>query len=162
MLRNQRRHSRSGASGFTIVEMLAVTMVIAILVGLGLPKLKAVVQKAKIARAIGEISAIQWDLMAIESQNQPLPATLAGVGRAGMRDPWGRPYEYFPFPVSAHGAPNPPGTRRDRFLVPVNSTFDLYSVGPDGQTALPFTAAASHDDIVRANDGGFIGLASQF
>jgi general secretion pathway protein G len=137
-------------------------MVIAILAGLGLPKFREVVQKARIARAIGEISAIQWDLMALESQNQPLPATLAGVGRGGMRDPWSRPYEYFPFPAASRGNRNPPGARRDRFLVPVNSTFDLYSVGPDGQTALPFTAAASHDDIVRANDGGYIGLASGF
>jgi general secretion pathway protein G len=46
--------------------------------------------------------------------------------------------------------------------VPVNSTFDLYSLGPDGKSSPPFTAAPSQDDIVRANDGGFIGLASDY
>jgi len=146
--------------GFTLVEILAVIMVISLLAGLGLPKLRTVVEKAKVARAIGDIDAIQFDLMAIESQNQPLPASLAAIGRGGIRDPWGRPYIYFPFPVSTRR--NPPGARRDRFLVPVNSTFDLYSMGPDGQSALPFTAAASYDDIVRANDGGYVGLASGF
>jgi general secretion pathway protein G len=54
------------------------------------------------------------------------------------------------------------GKRKDRFLVPVNSTYDLYSLGKDGKSRRSFTASASHDDIVRANDGGFIGLASNF
>ncbi len=156
-----RRPGRSPArSGFTIIEMMAVVMIIGILAGFGVPKLREAVDRAKVARAIGELNAIQWDLMALESQNQPLPATLAGIGRAGMVDPWGFPYQYYKFPTVAHG--NPPGARRDRFLVPINSTFDLYSVGKDGATALALTAAMSEDDIVRANDGGFIGLAKDF
>jgi general secretion pathway protein G len=140
--------------------MLGVVMIIALLAGIGLPKFKSMIEKAKVARAIGEINAIQWDLMALEAQNQPLPANLSAIGRGGMLDPWGNPYEYLAFPTPING--NPPGARRDRFLVPVNSTFDLYSLGPDGQSSLPFTANASHDDIVRANDGGYIGLASEF
>ena len=52
--------------------------------------------------------------------------------------------------------------RKDRFLVPVNSDFDLYSVGKDGRTAAPFTAKMSKDDVVRAMDGGYVGLASEF
>ena len=46
--------------------------------------------------------------------------------------------------------------------MPLNSDFDLYSMGPDGQTATPLTAKASRDDIVRANNGGFIGVASDY
>lgn len=147
-------------SGFTIIELMAVVMIIGILAGFGVPKLREAVERAKVARAIGEINAIQWDLMALEQQNQPLPADLSGVGRGGMKDPWGFPYQYYKFPTRAHG--NPPGARRDRFLVPINSTFDLYSVGPDGQTSPPLTASMSQDDIVRANDGGFIGKARDF
>jgi len=149
-------------AGFTIVEMMAVVVVLGVIAGLGLPRLRAVSERAKVARAIGDIAAIQWDLMALESQNQPLPATLAGIGRGDMRDPWGNPYQYFPFPVNSRGQHNVRGARRDRFLVPVNSTFDLYSMGADRQTALAFTAAVSLDDIVRANDGGFLGLARDF
>ncbi len=52
--------------------------------------------------------------------------------------------------------------RRDRFLVPINSDFDLYSIGKDGGSQAPFTAMDSRDDIVRANDGGYVGLASGF
>jgi general secretion pathway protein G len=46
--------------------------------------------------------------------------------------------------------------------VPINSDFDLYSVGRDGQSAPALTAKVSQDDIVRANNGGFVGLASDY
>jgi general secretion pathway protein G len=52
--------------------------------------------------------------------------------------------------------------RKDRFLVPINSDFDLYSMGKDGDSKAPFTAKASRDDIVRVNDGGYVGLAEEF
>jgi general secretion pathway protein G len=52
--------------------------------------------------------------------------------------------------------------RRDHFLVPVNTDFDLYSLGEDGKSQSPFTAAASQDDIVRADNGRFVGLVSDY
>ncbi len=52
--------------------------------------------------------------------------------------------------------------RKDRFLVPLNSDFDLYSTGRDGRSAPPLTAQYSRDDIVRAVNGGYVGLASEF
>ena len=55
----------------------------------------------------------------------------------------------------------PAGARRDRFLVPINSTFDLYSQGKDGNSVPPLSGPGA-DDIVRGNDGGFIGLGSRF
>jgi general secretion pathway protein G len=32
-------------------------------------------------------------------------------------------------------------------------------MGPDGQSEPPLTAAESKDDIIRANDGGYVGPA---
>jgi general secretion pathway protein G len=52
--------------------------------------------------------------------------------------------------------------RKDHNLVPVNTDFDLYSMGKDGESRAPFTAKVSHDDIVRANNGQFIGLVSNY
>ena len=51
---------------------------------------------------------------------------------------------------------------KDRFLVPINSDFDLYSMGKDGKSQMPLTAKDSRDDIIRANDGAYIGLAYAF
>jgi general secretion pathway protein G len=144
-----------------LIEMLAVVVIMGILAGLALPRLALAVNQAKVARAIGDIKAIQTDLMAIEAGGQPLPADLAAIGRGGMLDPWVKPYVYFRFPPPPPPGP-PAAARKDRFLVPVNSTFDLYSSGKDGNTAIPFTAAQSLDDIVRANDGGFVGLAKNY
>ena len=52
--------------------------------------------------------------------------------------------------------------RKDRFLHPINSDYDLYSMGKDGESVEPLTARKSHDDIIRANDGSFVGLAVEF
>ena len=41
--------------------------------------------------------------------------------------------------------------RKNRFLVPINSEYDLYSMGKDGKTQMPLTAKASRDDVIFAN-----------
>jgi general secretion pathway protein G len=35
-------------------------------------------------------------------------------------------------------------------------------MGEDGKSKLPLTAKESHDDIVRANNGAFIGLGAHY
>lgn len=52
--------------------------------------------------------------------------------------------------------------RKDRNLVPINTEFDLYSSGKDGESRGPLTAKASRDDVVVARDGSFVGLAKDF
>jgi general secretion pathway protein G len=131
--------------------------IIGILSGLAIPKYDEAMDEAKVARAIGDLRALAVDVNAAPT----LPATLADIGRGGMLDPWGRPYVYYRFPPGRGHAP-PAGARKDRFLVPINSAFDLYSVGKDGASAAPLTVKASQDDIVVANDGGFIGLARRY
>ena len=136
---------------------MAVTALIGLLAALAVPKYGALIERARVAKAIGDLKALQTDLQSQDS----LPLTLAAINRHTMLDPWGRPYVYYKFPPTK-GKALPPGSRKDKFLVPVNSDFDLYSRGKDGASALAFTAKPSHDDVVRANDGGFIGLAKNF
>lgn len=165
--RNRQIHRRPACfgarsvGGFTLIELVFATAILGLLAALAIPKAQAMVEHAKVARAIGDIKAIQTDIDSYAAGNDSLPTSLATIGRAGLDDPWGTPYQYNNFSLSpGNGVPN--GARRDRFLVPINSTYDLYSVGKDGSSAPPLTAGPSKDDIVRANDGGFIGRATLY
>ena len=90
--------------------------------------------------------------------HEALPESLADIGRGGMKDPWGNDYVYLNLTtIKGKGK-----ARKDHSLVPLNSDYDLYSKGPDGASVAPLTAAASHDDILRANNGRFIGPASSY
>ena len=76
-------------------------------------------------------------------------------------DPWGRPYIYLKIQGNdAKGNNFRP--RKDHSLHPINSDFDLFSVGKDGLSNASLTAKISQDDIVRANNGGFVGLVSNY
>jgi general secretion pathway protein G len=52
--------------------------------------------------------------------------------------------------------------RRDRYLFPLNTDYDLFSLGPDGLTATALNNPQSLDDVIRANNGGFFGVASDY
>ncbi|WP_291989943.1 type II secretion system protein [Luteitalea sp.] len=54
------------------------------------------------------------------------------------------------------------GARKDRNLVPINSDYDFFSKGRDGQSVGPLSGGPSQDDIVRGSDGAFFGLGRDY
>lgn len=141
-------------AGFTLVELVAVLGIIGSLVALGVPASQEAIQRARVGRAIVELRGLSRNL---ESQDT-LPDNLAFVGPVPL-DPWGNSYQYNKFPPLRRV---PRGARRDRFLVPINTTFDLYSKGRDGASSPALAAGPSRDDVIRANDGAFFGLAAKY
>jgi len=89
-----------------------------------------------------------------------LPDTLDDVLHQAMNDPWGNPYQYLNFSSGALGVTGK--IRKDHNLHPLNSEFDLYSMGADGTSSAPLTAKASRDDVIWARDGSFVGLGADF
>jgi general secretion pathway protein G len=145
---------------FTLVEIMIVVAIIGTLAGLAIPSMGRVLTRVQIMKAINDIRTIQTDIEMFEMAEGRIPTSLDEIGRDQLLDPWQRPYVYLSF---AAAGPSWKGkARKDHSLVPLNSTYDLYSLGKDGKSVGPLTAKASDDDVVRAHDGGFIGLGSDF
>jgi general secretion pathway protein G len=113
---------------------------------------------ARITRAIGDLRTIDTEVRLFHLRSNRYPVTLAEAMFPVPIDPWHRPYVYTD--LSQKGSRG--RARKDGRLNPINSDFDVYSVGEDGQSATPLTTPASKDDVIRARDGAFLGLASDF
>jgi general secretion pathway protein G len=148
----------SHSSGFTLVETLVALAMVLTLTALAIPNIETSIDRAHITRAVGDIHSIGTTIIGYQAVESVFPDTLGQLGYVKQLDPWGNPYQYLNFAdTKGKGA-----MRKDRFLVPINSNFDLYSMGKDGQSVSPLTAKVSQDDVIWANDGAFIGLASDY
>jgi len=151
---------RYKSSGLTIVELLIAIAIIGILSGIAIPIYAGYVENARVQTALADIRSISLVIEGFRNDRSSLPTSLADINYATFLDPWGNPYRYLNIQTSP---PPPIGLlRKDRFVVPINTDYDLYSMGKDGQSAPALTAQKSRDDIIRANDGGYIGPAAGY
>jgi general secretion pathway protein G len=154
-------HTRAGRSGgFGLLELIVVMVIAALMIALAVPAYNEFVSRAKVSRAIGEIAALSVEIDRFSvNNNDRFPTTLAELPMNVPRDPWGNEYQYLNIRSSGSGKDS---IRKDGKLNPLNSDFDLFSAGNDGDFAGPLSAMKSRDDIVRANNGAFIGLAEDY
>lgn len=145
-------------SGITLIELMIALAIIGVLASIAIPAYEDYVEEARVAQAVTDISAVSILIQAYWEDERAYPDSLADVGEGGKLDPWDNPYQYTN--LTQKGSTGK--ARKDKNLVPLNSDFDLYSMGKDGKSSSPLTAAASKDDILRANDGRFIDLASKY
>jgi general secretion pathway protein G len=122
-------------SGFTLIELILVTVIIGILAGAVVVNYGGYVSDAKIGRAkkdiVNLISVIQT--YAVE-HNDTYPASLEDLVSGDRKyirelrnDPWGNPYVY----KQGHN--------------PKIMDFELYSAGPDG-------VPGSEDDVTESSE----------
>jgi len=142
--------------GLTIVELLIIAAIAVTLAAIGVPAYNGYRDRARITQAIVDIRTMDHDILIHESSEGKYPDSLEEIGRGGFLDPYGSPYQYLRIGSTKRQA------RKDHFLVPLNTDFDLYSKGRDGKSRAPLTARVSRDDIVRANNGEYVGLASEY
>jgi general secretion pathway protein G len=141
--------------GFTLVELLFALAIVGILASLASTGYLHYVENSRNAVAMSDIRSIEQCIESYYLIMEELPPDLATAG-CSRDDPWGHPYRYLDM-ANAKGK-----FRKDKNLHPLNSDYDLYSMGPDGKSVAPLTAKASRDDIIRANNGNFIGLAADY
>ena len=105
-----------------------------------------------------EIVDIQTNIDDFLYDNGFYPDSLSEIFNPVPLDPWGNPYQFLNH-ITANGIGK---FRKDKNLVPINSDYDLYSMGPDGRSSSPLTASMSHDDIIRGRNGAYVGIAINY
>jgi len=158
---------RSRQSAFTLLEMLLAVAIVGVLIGVALPAYQESLARGNNVIAKAHIVEIAGNIDDFFRERKRYPNSLEEAGISTIIDPWGNPYRYLNIAatvVDSDGERDNDGgdqPRKDRNLHRINSDYDLYSVGADGMRLLPLTAAPSRDDIIRANNGAFIGLAEE-
>src|SRR4030042_3715010 len=129
----------SRGKGFTIIELLIVITVIAILIGLALPRFRGMQDEGNIAKAKGELRTLQT---AVESyyihNNNAYPATGAAALQAALAAAIPSIINYVPTdPFSGTGADYAyvMGGTNSKFYI-------IYSVGPGGNGSAVITSDA--------------------
>ncbi|HIP53146.1 MAG TPA: type II secretion system protein GspG [Chromatiales bacterium] len=126
---------KTRASGFTLIEVMVVVVILSILAAIIVPKIMDRPEQARITKARQDIRALEAALNLYKLDNFSYPSTDQGLEalvskpagtpeaknwKAGgyldrlPKDPWGNPYLYLN--PGAHGA------------------IDIYSMGPEQQT----------------------------
>lgn len=138
--------------GFTLVELLMVIALIGILATLAIVNITEFKNSARISRCAGELRGLEKDIISFATEKGDYPTDLTVLASSIVSDPWGRPYVY----------KKTADMLRTWIGEPLNSDFDLYSIGIDHLTADEITDADALDDIIRANDGAFCGSSKKF
>ena len=133
-------------------------LIIAILVAVLLPGYSQYRERQRVNQATQELIVMGTVIKNFQLDHNRYPNDLSEVQLANQVDPWGRTYEY----LNIADAKNSGKARKRKNLTPINSDFDIYSLGRDGESSPPLGAKQSRDDVIRANDGRYHGLASDF
>lgn len=143
--------------GITIVELMLVLGLVAVLLVVALPSYQSYREKVRQHTAVTEITQMAATVKLRWQDERAYPASLEAANLGRPLDPWGRPYVYYNVEANGRG-----GARKDKALNPINTDFDLYSLGPDGVSKSQVTQRDSLDDVLRAGNGSFVGVAADF
>ncbi len=139
----------------TLLELILVVAILGTVSGIAIPSFLAHRDKVLAQEAISDIAGIELVLHKYFAEHGRYPDSLADIGQDGNADPWGNPYEY----LNMANDPKNNQCRKNKEVHPINTDFDLYSVGKNERSVLAITSELSWDDIIRAYDGAYIGLA---
>lgn len=138
--------------GFTLVELLVVIAVLGVLTSMALPFFQGYIATVKNGACSADIRTIDKAITAYVIERNALPASLNDVGMGGKHDPWHRPYVFVN--LSLGGVPLQDNVVADD----LNTDYDLYSRGADGISDPLSGTPGNEDDVVRANDGVYVGV----
>lgn len=146
-------------TGFTVIEIIIVLVIIGILGLFSVQSYEKYMDEARISEAKADIFSLEVKINYFQVTRLSYPNTIDDIAGVPL-DPWGNPYQYLNIQTVKNKGKGK--LRKDHNLVPINSDYDLYSMGKDGRSVSPLTAKHSRDDIIRANNGEYVGLAEDY
>ena len=149
---------RKQRSGFTLIEMVISIGIVGLLSAIAMPSYQDHINKVNIAMMMVDIARIQGAVENYYVNEFIYAPDLATIAMDELTDAYGKPYNYLLFLPSTPSSEK----RKDKNLNPINPDYDLYSIGKDGETSRILGSSKALDDIVRANDGAYLGLAADF
>ncbi|MGD2014782.1 MAG: prepilin-type N-terminal cleavage/methylation domain-containing protein [Desulfobacterales bacterium] len=158
---NLKNGLKTHPAGFTLIELMIAIAIVGLLASIAVPNYIKYKDKARLEVAMIDVRMIEKKISIYEVENGELPDDLSEIGMDKVLDPWGRPYNYLKIRGN-DGKGKKFKPRKDHSLHPINTDYDLFSVGKDGKSTAPLTAKISQDDIIRANNGGYFGLVSNY
>ena len=143
-----------------MIELVLSVVVVTLVMTMMVPAALNLLDKAKKQTASTDLYDIQEKIDAFQRDNDRYPNDLGEVYPEGIpEDPWGNPYQY----LDLTDKKNIKGKQRKyKGKNSINSDYDLYSMGPDGESVPPLTGQSSRDDIIRAYNGRFIGAVLDY
>jgi prepilin-type N-terminal cleavage/methylation domain len=121
------------ARGFSLVEMIIVLAIGGVVIAIVTPGIQSYMYRTRVAQVVVEIGDMSAAIRQKAKSTGSLPDSLDAAGFNGKVDPWGFPYQY----VNLANSKGNGTARKDKKLAPLNSDFDLYSVGRDGRPTPP-------------------------
>jgi general secretion pathway protein G len=146
--------------GFTLLELMMALVVVGLLSAIAVPSYTRYLERQKLLQCERDLRTMAGWIERYRLQNVEPPMSLGELGTAPPKDPWGNDYQFLNFNAPIKGIKAL--IRKDHNLHPLNTDFDLYSLGKDGRSSPPLTAKASRDDVIWARDGAFVGLAADY
>ncbi len=146
-------------SGFNLIELMIVIALVALLSAFAIPAYSGYMEDARVSQAVGDMGRIVLEIEKFRTNNNGLlPDSLDDLANLeSKKDPWGKNYLY----VNIEDDPEAKG-RRKAGLGTLNRDYDLLSRGKDGKSSRNIARTNALDDILRANNGAYMGLAEDY
>ncbi|WP_211185226.1 type II secretion system major pseudopilin GspG [Thalassotalea algicola] len=132
-------------SGFTLLEVMVVIVILGILASMVVPNLMGSQERANVQKAVSDVTALETSLSMYKMDNYNYPSTEQGLEALVSETDIEPLPRRFPEEGYIKRLPNDPWGNEYQLLNPgENGKVDIFSMGPDGE-------AGTEDDIGNWN-----------
>jgi len=141
--------NRANTRGFTLLEVMVVIVILGILASMVVPNLMGSQDRAKMQKAVSDVTALETSLSLYKMDNYNYPSTEQGLEALVTQSDIEPEPRRFPEEGYVKRLPNDPWGNEYLLLNPgEHGKMDVFSVGPDGE-------AGTEDDIGNWNLGDY-------